>query len=418
MRDAARLGDLVEVQFPSWFPRIFFASHPDTVEAVLLHEHGAFRKDVGTRLLGRLTGQGLIVSDGAFWRRQRGLAQPAFHHKRVVGYAATMARLARTRALSWGEDIDVNREWMALTLEVVAETLFGAQVSSETASIAHALDGVMEYFVGFAGTGWPLPLSVPTPVNLRFRAGVKTIDAMVYRFLAERRAEGEAAVSQRADLLSMLLAARDEDGQAMSEQQLRDEAVTLVLAGHETTALALAWATWLLGQHPDAARRAAAEVRAALGTRDATFEDLSKLRFVDAIIHESMRLYPPAWIIGREALESVTIAGVEIPKGAQVYTSSWLVHRDARFFQEPEAFRPERWEHELAKQLPRFAYFPFGGGPRICIGNAFARMEAVILLATVLQHVRLEVLTRDEPGLVPSITLRPARPIRARVWPL
>lgn len=417
LEDARALGDVVEVKFPPFLPRMFLVSHPEAIEAVLLTEHAAFRKDAGTRMLERVTGQGLLVSDGAFWRRQRGLAQPAFRHERIVGYAKAMAELARARAQRWSGVVDLHREWMALTLEVVVKTLFGTALPEGAPDVGAALDEVMEYFLGFAGTGLPLPLAVPTPGNFRFRRAVKDIDALVYRFIAERRAEGEAAVAERTDLLSLLLSARDEEGRAMNERQLRDEAVTLVLAGHETTALALSWATWLLGRHPAAMAKLTAEVDAVLGERAAAYEDLARLRFTEAVIAEAMRLYPPAWIIGREPLRPVQVGGAELPPGAQVYLSPWLVHRDPRFFEAPGEFRPERWEKDLAKSLPRFAYFPFGGGPRICIGNAFAKMEAVVLLATAVQCARLELVDVEEPRRVASVTLRPGAPIRARVAP-
>jgi cytochrome P450 len=304
---------------------------------------------------------------------------------------------------------------MALTLEVVVATLFGAELKSGTKDIGAALDVVMDYFLGFAGTGIPLPLSIPTPGNARFRRAVKAMDALVYGFIAARRAEGEAAVAERSDLLSMFLSARDEEGRAMDERQLRDEAVTMVLAGHETTALTLSWTTWLLGRHPEVMARVRAEVQAVLGDRPASWEDLARLRYTEQVMQESMRLYPPARILGRETQQPVKVGEIEIPAGVQVYISPWLVQRDPRFFDAPTEFRPERWANDFAKTLPRFAYFPFGGGPRICIGNAFAKMEAVVLLATAVQSSTFEVVPSEQPKLVPSITLRPGAPILARV---
>jgi cytochrome P450 len=414
LREARALGPVVKLRLPL-VPAAYVVSAPDAIETVLLKRHSAFRKDLATRLLGHVAGNGLLTSDGAFWRRQRGLSQPAFHHKRLVGYAESMVRLTRARVERWrdGATIDIGDEMMAITLSIVAETLFGADVSGEAEVVGDALDEVMDYYLGIAGSGYPMPLVLPTPGVRRFKRAVRAIDDVVYRLIAARRTVGDDG--DRADLLSMLLGARDDEGRAMDERQLRDEVVTLFLAGHETTALTLTWTLWLLGRHPDVEAHLRAELDAVLGARNATVEDLPRLRFADAVIQESMRLYPPAWVIGREAIEPVDVAGIRVEPGAQLILPTWVVHRDETWFPAPDAFRPARWEGDLARTLPRFAYFPFGGGPRVCIGNAFAKMEATLALATILQRTRLRFPPQPEPELVPTVTLRPKRPIRAVV---
>lgn len=248
-----------------------------------------------------------------------------------------------------------------------------------------------------------IPDWLPLPGHIRYCRGLRRIEHVVSRFIHERRSRREEA----GDLLSILMQARDENGTPMSDRQLRDEAVTLLLAGHETTALALSWTGYLLGHHPEVEAELASEVGEVLGNRPATVEDLPRLRLTEQVVMEAMRLYPPAWAIGREAVNDCAIGGYAVPAGATLYMSPWVIHRDPRHFESPTAFRPERWSGDLARRLPRFAYFPFGGGPRICIGNRFAMMEAVLILATIVQRFRLE-WQRERP-VVPfaSITLRP-----------
>jgi cytochrome P450 len=252
---------------------------------------------------------------------------------------------------------------------------------------------------------------LPLPSSRRYWRAIDRLDRIIYRIIQSHRAEGR----DRGDLLSRLLAARDEDGAGMTDRQLRDEVVTLVLAGHETTALVLFYTFYLLSQSPDAEERLAAELRAVLPNRSPTAADVPNLKYTEWVVREAMRLYPPAWGIAREALADCEIGGYRVPKGTQIFMTQWLVHRDARWFDDPEVFRPERWDNDLIKRLPRCAYFPFGDGPRVCIGNHFAMMEAVLILATIARRYRLSV----EPGqtleLLPSITLRPKHGLRMRV---
>jgi len=389
---------------------VYLLSHPDAIEEALKGGGDDLRKDDFTRGLSVGVGQGLLTSEGEFWRRQRKLAQPAFHHHRVRAYAEVMVQHAARTAASFagGETRDIHADMMRLTLDIVAETLFGANVGRAAHQISEALDVMMERFQGFSSM---IPIWMPTPGSVRARRALKKLDDVVYGIIADRRKNP----SDRGDLLSMLLAATTEEGGGMSDRQLRDEIVTLLLAGHETTALTLTYTLHLLARHPDVQQALTAEIDAVLGQRAATFADLPNLPLADAVVRESMRLYPPAWAIGRGAIRACKIAGVDCKPGTQLWMAQWVVHRDARWFPEPEAFRPERWREEAAKKLPKFAYFPFGGGPRVCIGNAFAMMEAVLLLVTLAQQVRLSAVDVRPIEFSPSVTLRPRGAVPMRV---
>jgi cytochrome P450 len=309
---------------------------------------------------------------------------------------------------------DVHQEMMGVTLNIVAETLFGADVSRSAHDVGATISELMEEFgriVGLTAMFQP-PRWVPTPINRRFRKASRKLDELILGIIAQRR---RGAGEERDDLLSLLVRARDEDGGAMTDAQVRDEAVTLFLAGHETTALALTYALYLLATHRDAGAHLAAEVDRVLGDRTPTFGDLESLTFTDAVVLEAMRLYPPAWIVGRQALTEVEIGGFRFPKGAEFLMSPWIVHRDAGTFAAPEAFRPERWAGDLARRLPRFAYFPFGGGPRVCIGNRFAMMEAKLVLAVVARRFRFEAAPETALTLLPSVTLRPRHGVRLKL---
>jgi cytochrome P450 len=297
-------------------------------------------------------------------------------------------------------------------MEVVAEVLFGASVGpAEVHLVREAMETINEFLASSPEAMLQIAEWVPTPRNARVRRAIGQIDALIYGIIARRRA-GE----QRDDLLGTLLAAQDEDGANMSDRQLRDEAVTLFLAGHETTALLLAHTLYLLSKHPAIERRLLAEIDEVLGGRRPTAADVKTLPYTDRVLKEVMRLYPPAWTTGREAAESFELRGYTIPQGAQILLSQWVVHRDPRWFPNPEGFDPDRWEPERAAGLPKFAYFPFGGGPRVCIGNHFAMTEATLILAMVLQRFRLELLPGQRLLLKPSVTLRQKGPgLRALV---
>jgi cytochrome P450 len=412
-RAAREYGDVARIPFgPQHFTLV---AHPAQIEEVLVAQSRRFPKEDIEQMRGSLDyllfGTGLLTSNGDFWLRQRRLAQPAFHRQRIAAYAEAMVRHTEAMLERWrpGETIELHHAMMALTLNIVAETLFGASAEADAHAIGRALTTVMDVSADTLGQPFQLPVSVPTPANLRFRRAVAELDRIVGRIVAERRASGE----DRGDLLSMLLQARDQDGSGMSDRQIRDEAVTLFLAGHETTALALSWTFYLLGQYPAAEARLAAELDAALGGRAPTMEDLPRLPYAGLALKESMRLYPPAWTLSmRQAAEETTVGGFRIPKGEVVMLSQWVTHRDPRHFADPERFLPERWEDGLEGRLPRFAYVPFGGGQRQCIGQSFAVMEATLILAAILRRFRLELPPGWRATPEPSITLRPKEGVR------
>jgi cytochrome P450 len=292
-------------------------------------------------------------------------------------------------------------------LQVVAKTLFDADADHEAKEVGRALEAIMMLNSDFRKL-MMTPQWLPTPRNIRAALATRRLDKIIFRFIQQRRASGQDA----GDLLSMLLAARDEDGSHMNDRQLRDEAMTIFLAGHETTANALTWTWLLLAQNPRVERKLHAELAEVLGGRAPVLDDLQSLHYAGHVITESMRLYPPAWGMARLAIEDAEIGGYPVPKDCGVSFAQWLVHRDPRWYDAPEEFRPERWEGDLLKRLPRFAYFPFGGGPRQCIGNTFAVMEATLLLATIAQRFRIH-LAPDHPIVpMPSITLRPRYGVR------
>lgn len=392
-------GDIVRIRLPG--QQIFLLNHPDTIEEVLLSKSDSFIKDAFTRELGLVIGKGLLTSEGALWKRQRRLAQPAFHHRRVTGYAKAMVRHAERAVaeLAPGEPRDIHQDMMRLTLDIAAETLFGADVGSAANQISEAIEALMDRFTG---TGSMIPSFLPTPGNLRARRALRRIDEVVFGIIAERRRQTRA----RDDLLSMLLEATDGEG-SMDDRQLRDEVVTLLLAGHETTALAVSYTLYLLSRHPEVDAALSEEIRSVVGDRAPTYEDLPELGLVDKVVRESMRLYPPAWAIGREATMPCRVGGFDAAPGTQIWAVQWVVHRDPRFYEEPEAFRPDRWTDEFVKSLPRFAYFPFGGGRRVCIGNSFAMMETALVVATLVQHFRFLPASDDPLEILPSVTLRP-----------
>ncbi len=350
-------------------------------------------------------------------RRQRRLIQPAFHHRQLQSYAAVMVAAIERASATWasGQVRNVHDDMMGVTMSIVAETLFGADVSGEADRIGGVITELMEAFgriLGLAARVQPPPW-VPTPANRRLRAATRKVDQLILGIIEARRREADGP--ERNDLLSLLIRARDEDGGHMTDAQVRDEAVTLFLAGHETTALVLSYSLYLLATHPECQARLTEEIERVLGGRTPGLADLEALTYTDAVVQESMRLYPPAWGIAREALTEVEIGGWRFPKGTEFVTSPWVVHRDPKNFDEPHAFKPERWAGDLAQRVPRFAYFPFGGGPRICIGNRFAMMEAKLVLAVTIQRFRFEATPETELTLLPSVTLRPRNGIRLRL---
>lgn len=399
----ARYGDVFKIRLG---PKpILVVNHPDLVEEVLVTKNKSFIKHFALKRTKLTLGNGLLTSEGDFWRRQRKLAQPAFHRESIAGHAAMMVEYAERMLEGWsgGQRRDAQDDMMRLTLEIVAKALFGAEVHGESADASVAMDLVMAGFTARIGRIVNLPDWVPTPVNLRLRRAVTRLDAIVYRMIAERRKSGEV----REDLLSMLLHAQDEEGGGMTDGQLRDEAMTLFMAGHETTANTLAWIWYLLALHPEVEAKLHAELDSVLQGRAPTMDDLPRLPYTDRVVTETLRLYSTVWLLGREAIEPVTVGDYRLPVGWTVYMSQWVVHRDPRWFDDPTVYRPDRWADGLMKRIPRYAYFPFGGGPRICIGNNFSLMETALLLATIARKYRLRLAPDADVVPLPTMTLRP-----------
>ena len=405
-------GDVVATRMGPY--RIWLVYHPDAIEELLVTRARDFVKSPGVRLLRPLLGDGLLLSEGDFWLRQRRLAQPAFHRQRVAGYGEVMAGFAERHVAGWanGAVVELHGEMMALTQAIVGKTLFDADVSGDAHEASEAAKILAEDFGAKLASLRLLPAWVPTPSHLRARRAIRRLDAIVHRIIAARRASGE----DRGDLLSMLVHAQDaDDGTRMTARQLRDEVMTIFLAGHETTAVALSWTWYLLAQHPEVEARLDAELRAVLGGRTPAVADLPRLTYAGMVVAESLRLFPPAYGIGRQAARSTELGGYPVAGKTIVIAPTWAVHRDGRWFDKPDEFRPERWADDLARRLPRFAYFPFGGGPRQCIGNAFALMEATLILAAVAQRVRLSLVPGQRITPTPYITLRPEPGLRMRV---
>ena len=405
--ELARHGDIVGIRVVNF--RNIFVNHPDLIEEVLIGHPRRYVKGRVLRANRHVFGEGLLTSEGDFWLRQRRLVQPAFHRAQIAAYAETMVQYTQRMLEGWrgGEQRDVHQEMTRLTLEIVVKTLFDADVTRDAQEVGKSLELLLELGANFRRTLF-VPHWMPTPTNLRIKREIAFIESILYRIIGERRASGR----ETGDLLSMLLHVQDEDGSRMTDKQLRDETITLFLAGHETTASSLSWTWWLLGRNPAVEAKLHAELDEVLGGRAPTLEDLPRLPYTGNVITESLRLYPPAWGLARVAVENHELAGYPVKKGMGVTMAQWVVHRDTRWFDAPEEFRPERWEGDFIKRIPRFAYFPFGGGPRQCIGNSFALMETTLILATVAQKYRLR-LVPDHP-VVPlaSITLRPRYGVR------
>jgi cytochrome P450 len=404
----AMAGDYGDISHYKIGPQhLFLFNHPDLIRDVLVTHQKSFHKSRGLERAKRLLGNGLLTSEDDFHLRQRRLAQPAFHRQRIATYAITMTEFAERTRSSWhdGQTVDMHTEMMRLTLGIVAKTLFDADVDSEAAEIGNAMTNAFESF-NYAMLPFTEYLEkLPLPAVKRFNAARDRLDQTIYRMIGERRASG----GDRGDLLSMLLLAQDTegDGTGMSDLQLRDEALTIFLAGHETTANALTWTWYLLSQNPKVEARLHAEVDSALGGRLPSFDDLQRLQYTRMVLSESMRLYPPAWAIGRRAMGELEFRGYTVPAGSVVLMSQFIMHRDPRFFNEPDRFDPERWTPEAMAQRPKFSYFPFGGGARVCIGEQFAWMEGILLLAVLAQQWRMRLVPGHVVDLQPLITLRP-----------
>jgi cytochrome P450 len=384
--------------------------NPEQIEALLQHKGGELEKDFFTRDLGPLLGQGLLLSEGDFWKRQRKLMAPTFQPRELVGFGETMVTCTDEwlAKLESGALCDVHAAGMHLTLDIVVRTLFGARLEKFD-EVEQALDDIStEYRLLWQTWRALLPRWVPLPSHGRLKRIRQKLDAILLDLIHKKReAPGK-------DLLSHLISLVDDEGKGMTDEQLRDEAMTLFLAGHETTALGFTYTFHLLATHPEVYEQVVAEVDRVLGGRAPKQSDLEQLPYTAAVVRESLRLYPPVWSMARFVTRDAEIGGVQVSAKTQVILSQWVTQRDPRWFREPERFRPERWLGDEAKSVPRFAYFPFGGGPRVCVGQHFALLELILMLARTSQSVLFEP-SGEELALGPVITLRPKGPVHLKV---
>jgi cytochrome P450 len=391
--------------------KIFFLNHPDLVKQVLVNDPLNFIKGDALRNNRRIFGNGLLTAEGAAWRKQRRQIQPAFHHERIVAYGEAMVAHAERMMAAWqdGEARDIHDEMMRLTLEIVAEELFEVELAAERDRFSTAVNTLLELSSGGRMLLPPLLRMVPTRGNVAYYRAARKLDEIVYALIRKQRAGGSGSRG----LLPALLQARDENGQPMPDEQVRDEVMTLLLAGHETTAVALSWTWYLLSRHPEVEQKLWAELREVLNGRDPGPGDLAALPYAERVVKEAIRLYPPIWAMVRNPIKDCEIGGYRVPAGSAVLMSQWVMHRDARFFAKPDQFDPDRWTDAGARGIPKFAYFPFGGGPRSCIGSAFAMMEAVLILTTVAQRYQVRLAAGFVAEPMPTITLRPKGGIQA-----
>lgn len=404
-------GDLVQWCFgPN--PCVFVAD-PECIGELLTETERTFDQPALGIAFRTVMGNGVVVARGAEWRRKRSLVQPSVRPKQVRSYAATMAGSTVELADTWsgGERIDIKREMAALTQKIAVRTIFGVDTPADAEAMGRAMD-VAQAEIGkeFAGIGALLPDWVPTPGRARIKKAAAVIDAEVGRVVARHRDGGD----ERPDLLSRLLTAVDETGAKLDDREIRDETVTLYIGGHETTSSTLVWAWYLLSRNPGARATLAEELDRVLGDREPGFDDYAQLTYAQAVIKETLRLYPTIWLVTGVAKEGARIGGLPIPEGTRVWSSQWATQRDERWFPEPEVFRPERWDAETGDAIAEYAWFPFGGGPRVCLGTRFAMVEAVLILAVLARRFELEV----DPGTVnpvPTLTLQPDREVMATV---
>ncbi|MGW8986410.1 cytochrome P450 [Streptomyces parvus] len=404
-------GDMVRWRFGR--NRCVFLADPDCIGELLTETEHTFDQPKLGIAFRTVLGNGMIVARGRDWRRKRSLVQPSVRPKQVKSYAATMAASAVELADRWSDSqrVDVKQEMSALTQKIAVRTIFGVDTPADSEAMGRAMDvAQMEIGKEFAGIGALLPDWVPTPGRARIKKAAAVIDAEVGRVVARHR-DGE---EERPDLLSRLLTAVDESGTHLTDDEIRDETVTLYIGGHETTSTTLVWAWYLLARNPRVRDALAEELDRVLGDREPGFEDYAQLTYTQAVVKETLRLYPAVWLITGVAKEGATIGGLPIEEGTRVWSSQWATQRDARWFPEPEEFRPERWDAEHGDEIAEYAWFPFGGGPRVCIGTRFAMVEAVLLLAVLARRFTLDV----DPGEitpVTGLTLQPDRDVTATV---
>lgn len=399
-RMARKYGDIVELSIAN--QPCYLLVHPDYIEYVLVLNHRNFVKHGFFWDQWRpVFGEGLLTSEGDVWKRQRTLSQPAFHRERINAYSKMMVDITKRITDEWkdGEERDLHQEMMRITSQVVEKTLFGADIESGKEDLGSAFDVMKQ-----EGTvRKPFRMPSGESETAEYQDIFKRLDEKIYNIIGRRRSTSE----QTEDLLSMLMEARDEEGTGMGDKELRDVILSIFFAGHETSALALTWTYYLLAQNPGVEEKLIEEANAVLGGRLPEAQDLHRLKYTEWVILESMRLYPPSYGFGREAVNDCVIDGYEMPAGTNVFLIQWVTHRDPRWFDDPEKFRPERWDNDLIHKIPRFAYFPFSGGPRLCIGNNFGMMETVLMLSYLIQTFRISVAPDFHPTPYTSISLQP-----------
>jgi len=403
-------GDVCQVWIGLW--HVYLVNHPDYIQQIFVREHEKVEKSWVIKLGRILLGDGLLSSEGELHKRQRRLMSPAFHRKRIRAYGEVMRKHAEAITEEWndGQEVDMHLEMNRLTLSIIGETMFGADVRDEARIVNHCLEIVFGMLPRVTSPQSLLLCLLPLPSNFRFLWARYTLFRIVKRLVRERVNQAE----NRDDVLSMLLSARDTegDGKGMSLKQVRDEVLILFLAGHETTANALTWAWYLLSQHPDVDAKMHEEFSRVLAGRAPGLDDLEQLPYTRMVMEESMRLYPPVYIIDRRVKEEMEVGGYHVPRGVTFFLSPWLMHRDARFYPDPERYDPERWTPEAKAARPKYSYFPFGAGPRSCIGEQFAWTEALIVLATIAQRFKVHLVEGQEIVPQPQVTLRPKNGLR------
>ena len=423
LESRARYGDVVRFKFGPF--DYYLVNDPNVVKHVLVDNPKGYTKSRNYLGLKVVLGEGLLTSEGDHWRRQRKLAQPAFHRDKLAGFANQMSTATRDMLSRWtregGTDaFCIHAEMMRLTFRIVGLTLFSSDVDGDAKGVGQALEVAMHWANDHAESFVRVPPWIPTPANVRFKRAKRTLDDVVFRLIAERRDAAKKSGDVGSDLLGMLMAATEDGGavgSGMDDQQLRDEIITMILAGHETTANLLSWTFYLLSKHPEVERRVRDEAQRVLGDRDPVLEDMKGLEYTRMVLEEALRLYPPAWVFERQAVVADELGGYRIEPGAIVGLCPYVLHRHPDHWENPEGFDPERFRPERADKRPRYAYLPFGGGPRTCVGNHFAMMEAQILLSMIVREHRLELEPSHSVVLDPVITLRPKHGIQVRRRP-
>ncbi|RPI32684.1 MAG: cytochrome P450 [Chloroflexota bacterium] len=403
---AIQYGDVVQMKMGS--KEMYLVSRPESVKYILQDNNRNFRK--GYDQAKPLMGEGLVTSEGDFWLRQRRIMQPSFHRDQIATFSNIMLQATEAMLERWrwpaqdGQPLDMAVEMMRLTQTIILRTMFSTDIGAQAETIGKAFDITLEHLNQILFSPFELLTRLPTPANLRHKRALRFLDDFVYGLITNRRKSGE----DNGDLLSRLILARDQEtGEGMTDQQVRDEVMTIFLAGHETTANALAWTWYLLSQHPEVEETIEAEIEVLSGGRPPTFEDISRLEYTNQVFSEALRLYPPAWMFVRHAVEDDVIGGYRVPAGMMLMISPYVTHRLPDVWEQPERFDPDRFSPERSKDRPRFSYYPFSGGPRVCIGNNFATVEALLIMARVVQCYRLRLVPGYRVEARPIATLQP-----------